>query len=115
MNISLSPFAPENLVSRDEFGSPVPRQPSHLCTQAESIADRFDLSTESDILYVTVLYCTVLYNRYSCLRFPRDLSCQVLGKFVMSGLKKHMFFSFLKKKRARGSAVGRTSSIISGE
>ena len=24
MDISLSPFAPENLVSRDEFGSPVP-------------------------------------------------------------------------------------------
>ena len=32
----LSPFAPENLVSRDEFGSPVPRQPAHLHTQAES-------------------------------------------------------------------------------
>ena len=26
MNISLSAFAPENLVSRDGFGSPVPRQ-----------------------------------------------------------------------------------------
>ena len=26
-NISLSAFAPENLVSRDGFGSPVPRQP----------------------------------------------------------------------------------------
>ena len=26
MHISLSPFAPENLVSRDGFGSPVPRQ-----------------------------------------------------------------------------------------
>ena len=36
MNISLSPFAPENLVSRDGFGSPVPRQPAHLRTQAES-------------------------------------------------------------------------------
>ena len=35
MNISLSAFAPENLVSRDEFGSPVPRQPAHLHTQAE--------------------------------------------------------------------------------
>ena len=29
--ISLSPFAPEKLVSRDGFGgSPVPRQPAHL-------------------------------------------------------------------------------------
>ena len=36
MNISLSPFAPENLVSREGFGSPVPRQPAHLHTQAES-------------------------------------------------------------------------------
>ena len=35
MNISLSPCAPENLVSRDGFGSPVPRQPTHLHTQAE--------------------------------------------------------------------------------
>ena len=32
----LSTFAPENLVSRDGFGSPVPRQPAHLHTQAES-------------------------------------------------------------------------------
>ena len=36
MNISLSAFAPENLVSRDGFGSPVPRQPAHLHTRAES-------------------------------------------------------------------------------
>ena len=28
-NISLSPFAPENLVSRDGFGRPVPRQPAY--------------------------------------------------------------------------------------
>ena len=36
MNIFLSPFAPENLVSRDGFGSPVRRQPAHLRTLAES-------------------------------------------------------------------------------
>ena len=36
MNISLSPFVPENLVSQDGFGSPVLRQPAHLHTQAES-------------------------------------------------------------------------------
>ena len=33
---SLSAFAPENLVSRDGFGSPVTCQPAHLHTQAES-------------------------------------------------------------------------------
>ena len=33
---SLSPFVPENLVSRDGFGSSVPRDPVHFHTQAES-------------------------------------------------------------------------------
>ena len=33
---ALSPFAPENLVSRDGVGSPVPRQSAHLHTQDES-------------------------------------------------------------------------------
>ena len=36
MNISLFPCVPENLVSRDGFSRPVPRQPAHLHTQAES-------------------------------------------------------------------------------
>ena len=36
LDISLSPFAPENLVLRDGFESPVPRQPVNLHTQAES-------------------------------------------------------------------------------
>ena len=35
-NIPLSPCAPENLVSRDGFGIPVPRQPAHLHTQAQA-------------------------------------------------------------------------------
>ena len=35
-NILLSPCVPENLVSRDGFSRPVPRQPAHLHTQAES-------------------------------------------------------------------------------
>ena len=36
INISQSAFAPENLVSRDGFGNPVPRQLAHLNTSAES-------------------------------------------------------------------------------
>ena len=36
MNIPLSPCVPENLVSRDGFSHPVPRQPAHLHTQVES-------------------------------------------------------------------------------
>ena len=35
-NILLSPCVPENLVSRDGFSRPVPRQPAHLHTQAGS-------------------------------------------------------------------------------
>ena len=35
-NIPLSPCVPENLVSGDGFSRPVPRQPAHLHTQAES-------------------------------------------------------------------------------
>ena len=34
--MSQSAFVPQNLVSRDGFGSPVPRQPAHIYTQAES-------------------------------------------------------------------------------
>ena len=36
MNISLSAFVPETLVSREGFGSLDPRQPAYLHTQAES-------------------------------------------------------------------------------
>ena len=35
-NFPLSPCVPKNLVSRDGFSRPVPRQPAHLHTQAES-------------------------------------------------------------------------------
>ena len=44
INISLFAFAPEKLVSRDGFGSLVPRQPAHLHTQAESGVDLRDSS-----------------------------------------------------------------------
>ena len=35
-NFPLSLYVPENLISRDGFSRPVPRQPAHLHTQAES-------------------------------------------------------------------------------
>ena len=43
-NTPLSPCVPENLVSRDGFSHPVPRQPTHLHTQAESGAYLWDSS-----------------------------------------------------------------------
>ena len=51
---SLSAFAPENRVSRDGFGTPVPRQPAHLHTQAESgafIRDSSRFSQRRPLLY----------------------------------------------------------------
>ena len=44
MNIPLSPCVPKNLVSRDGLSRPVPRQPAHLHTQAESGAYSRDSS-----------------------------------------------------------------------
>ena len=47
MNIPLSPCVPENLVSRDGFSRPVPRQPAHLHTQAKSGAYLRDLPSSA--------------------------------------------------------------------
>ena len=50
-SISLSPFAPENLVSRDEFGRPVPRQPAISHTQAESGTGFLPISAAASIYF----------------------------------------------------------------
>ena len=39
-------FAPENLVSRDGFGSPVPRQSAHLHTQADLVLTYYGIPPE---------------------------------------------------------------------
>ena len=46
MNISLFAFAPENSVSRDGFGSPVPRQPAHLHTYRLNLVVSYGISPE---------------------------------------------------------------------
>ena len=54
MNLSLSPFAPENLVSRDGFGSAVPRQPAILHIQSESgayLRDSFRFPRRRPFIY----------------------------------------------------------------
>ena len=45
-DIPLSPCVPEDLVSRDGFSRPVPRQPAHLHTQAESGAYTYGIPPE---------------------------------------------------------------------
>ena len=63
INISLSPFAPDNLVSRDGFGSPVPRPPAHSP-------------------YSGLIWCA--YSRDSS-QFPRRCSFSHLNRHTPSG------------------------------
>ena len=67
-NISLSAFAPENLVSREGFGSPVPRQPVHLHTQAESgayLRDSSRVPRRRPFIYLKPPYAIGLVPRSS--------------------------------------------------
>ena len=67
--ILLSPCVPENLVSRDGFSRPVPRQPAHLHTQAESGAYLRD-SSRSTLLYS----CTAVYTPTHPLQYYNYIS-----------------------------------------
>ena len=55
----LSLFAPENLVSRGGLGSPAPRQPAHLHTQAESGAYLRDSSRVPRRRPFIYFYCVI--------------------------------------------------------
>ena len=65
MNISVALFAPEKLVSRDGLGSPVPRQPAHLHTQAEYGAYLRDSSLSSSAAASIYLFETAIRHRVS--------------------------------------------------
>ena len=99
INISPSPFAPENLVSLDGFGSPVPRQPAHVHTQAESDAYLWDSSrfprrrpfiylnrhapsSQSRVYRVTQLRTDGVYSRESAGTGPVNL--KVVPKRVLT-------------------------------
>ena len=80
MFFPLSPFAPENLVSRDGLGNPVPRQPTHLHTQAESDAYLRGLSRVSrrrPFIYLNAIHHRVSpefigsHNAYRWRSLPR--------------------------------------------
>ena len=68
--IPLSPCVPENLVSRDGFSRPVPRQPAHLHTQAESgayLRDSSRVPRRRPFMYsgpvwnLAIQYCVTMY------------------------------------------------------
>jgi len=78
-DIPLSAFVPENLVSRDGFGSPVRRQPAHLHTHAESGACRREFlnshtpSGQSQVHQVTQLRTDGIHCRESAGTGPLNL------------------------------------------
>ena len=98
----LSAFAPENLVSRAGFDNPVPRQPVHLHSQAESgaylrdlpefrngvhlfIQNRHTPSGQSRVFRVTQLRIDGVYCRKSAGTGPVNLKvvpneCCCLGR-----------------------------------
>ena len=59
ITVGLSTFAPENLISRDGFGSPVPRQPAQFHTQAVSgayLQDSSRVPRRRPFLYLKLPY-----------------------------------------------------------
>ena len=92
MDIPLSAFAPENLVSRDGFGSLVPRQPAHLNTQAESgayLRDSSRVPRQRPFIYLKPSYAigsvpslsghTIAYPRRSLPRVRRHRASKLQG------------------------------------
>ena len=64
-DISLSPFAPENWISRDGFDSPVPRQPAHLHIQAEPGAYFYGILLPCSAAASIYLFKTAIRHRVS--------------------------------------------------
>ena len=74
-NIPLSPCVPENLVSRDGFGSPVPRQSAHLHDQAESSAclrDSSRVPRRRPFIYFKSAYATGSVPSYRVTQLRTD-------------------------------------------
>ena len=96
-NISLSPFAPENLVSRDRFGSPVPRQAAHLRTPAESGAHLRDSSRLPDTrLYAIKRFClrSLLSHLNVLTYFPPDWGMLRTSRRVQIFLKTQLCYTW---------------------
>ena len=69
MNIFLSAFAPDDLVSRDGLGSPVLRQPAYLHTRAELCA-----------LFVRYTYWFFVFIYFS---YKHCCTCKLFGGSVV--------------------------------
>ena len=119
MNIPLSPSVPENLVSRDGFSRPVPRQPAHLHTQAESGAYLRDSSrvprigwrkhnqADHPISYLDMLIKTGSESVEASTEDTRLPKCVMFGELVrgagcVGGQENEWMGCFLEDPRASG-------------
>ena len=92
--ISLSAFAPENLVSRDGFGSPVPRQPAHLNTQTEycsiyaerDTADHTTPLSPLGLFLATIYFAGYFLARFILSAFPVFFSERIPSLFWLGSL-----------------------------
>ena len=98
---SPSPFAPENLISRDGFDSPVPRQPSSLHTQAES-----GTYGTGNFLLAPGLYFGSLITRAKPVKYFRNRcyeACWLVGGYLLG------FYPFCSQKKEKIDTKKNTS------
>ena len=82
MNFSLYAFTPENLVSRDGFSSPVPRQPAHLHTLVESGAHSPHSRLTVVLTYGITPHTILLVRRANCLCCSRITCYRRIVQFI---------------------------------
>ena len=84
---SLSALAPENLVSRDGFGSPVPRQPAHLRTTLAESGAHSPHSRLNVVLTYGISPHTVLVRRANCPCCSRITCYRRIVQFISMAYK----------------------------
>ena len=99
-NIPLSPCVPENLVSRDGSSRPVPRQPAHLHTQAESgayLRDSSRVPLGKNVAYRRTIF--ILKLPYTCMLIARVSSSSSSPLYC---LRENISFDTLIRRSSRG-------------
>ena len=94
---SLSPFAPENLVSRDRFGRPVPRQPAHCPTRADYRQDT--------TLFFFFFFFNLTYSRWTSLLHYYHPACGHKGSSHLSPVHALQFFIAMQVQHSDNSST----------
>ena len=108
--ISVCMVITENLVSRDGFGSPVPRQPAHLHTQTEIwclLTGLLPSSVVASIFFLVYTVCMYVWPSHTAEYGPTGQGCQSCSWSAEQG---KLIFPCLRSRlriwsRETGSAV----------